>query len=387
MARSCSSSFFYSKYISLRLGFALIISFINVVSFAEANNGTMISQSRLSQFVLKAAWSRFQLDTEQPALVQAAANLVVNFRDRGNAVSCISAEAYNAKHRDHHMDVLNSFAQRVSPIIALSIIDVESIRKETYKTPLNIFIVDGIDGFRYIKIVIILLCSQSVFVMLHQLDLIYFICILNRKINPLITPRRFRYFAYYLVIVTHHMSTQKDFLEILNLFHEKLILNVNIITKALEHPSISIVYSYHPYLPDSCGRPKLIIHNKYKNGAFLQQSKGLFSPKLRNLHQCPLKVATFNISRFLKVVPTDDSFDESIGGQSGYKLVGFEGKLINILAEILNFTIDIVMPEEKWGEIYPNGTYTGASKLVRRFRNLDFYMPLFIICVVLFFIF
>lgn len=160
------------------------------------------------------------------------------------------------------------------------------------------------------------------------------------------------------------MSTQKDFLEILNLFHEKLILNVNIITKALEHPSISIVYSYHPYLPNSCGRPKLIIHNKYKNGAFLQQSKGVFSPKLSNLHECPLKVATFNISRFLKVVPTDDSFDESIGGQAGYKLVGFEGKLINILAEILNFTIDIVIPEEKWGEIYPNGTYTGASKLV-----------------------
>lgn len=85
-------------------------------------------------------------------------------------------------------------------------------------------------------------------------------------------------------------------------------------------------------------------------------------------------MATFNISRFLKVVPTDDSFDESIGGTTGYKLIGFEGKLITILAETLNFTIDIVMPGEKWGEIYPNGTYTGASKLVNELEIDTIYL-------------
>lgn len=177
MTKFYANIFFYSKYLWFWFCLAISAFIIDIVSAADANNGTLITESRLSQFVLKAAWSRFQLDTEQPALVQAAANLVVNFRDRGNAASCISAEAYNAKHRDHHMDVLNSFAQRVSPIIALSIIDVESIRKETYKTPLNVFIVDGIDGFRY------LFCSYNKY--LHWLCvftfLINFVSILKQK--------------------------------------------------------------------------------------------------------------------------------------------------------------------------------------------------------------
>lgn len=191
-----------------------------------------------------------------------------------------------------------------------------------------------------------------------------FIFMQFRKIFPLITPKRFRYFAYYLVIVTHDGSTQADFLEILNLFYEKLILNVNIISRAMEHPNTSIVFTYHPYLPGSCGRPRLIIHNKFKDGAFLAQGNGLFSPRVRNLYACPLKVATFNISRFVKIIPADDSSDRQFGGRQGIKLIGFEGRLIRILAEVLNFTIDVAIPEEKWGEIYPNGTYTGASKMV-----------------------
>lgn len=132
----------------------------------------------------------------------------------------------------------------------------------------------------------------------------------------------------------------------------------------MEDPFTSVIFSYHPYLPGHCGRPKLVIHNKYKNGMFLERTKGTFTPRLRTLHHCPLKVATFNISKFMRVTPTDRSFDPRIGGRTGYELIGFEGRLIKLLAEVLNFTIDLVMPEEKWGEIYPNGTYTGASKLV-----------------------
>lgn len=132
----------------------------------------------------------------------------------------------------------------------------------------------------------------------------------------------------------------------------------------MENPLTSVVFSYHPYLPGDCGRPKLVVHNKYRNGKFLEKMKGSFTPKLRSLHGCPLKVATFNISRFMKVSPIDPSFSEKDGGLTGYELIGFEGRLINLMAEVLNFTIDLVVPEEKWGEIYPNGTHTGASKLV-----------------------
>lgn len=119
------------------------IIFDSVVVATDAN----VTESRLSQLIHRAWWNRFQLDSEQPALVRAAANLVVNFRDRGNAATVISAEAYVSRHRDH-MDILNSFARRVNPIIALTVIDVELIRKETYKTQLNIFVVDGVEAFK-----------------------------------------------------------------------------------------------------------------------------------------------------------------------------------------------------------------------------------------------
>lgn len=187
---------------------------------------------------------------------------------------------------------------------------------------------------------------------------------ISRKIYPYLTPKRFRYSAYYLVIVTHYRSTQSDYLEILKMFYAQLILKVNILTRSVESADISIVYTYHPYLPGSCGRPKLIIHKKFKNGAFLGKSHGLFTPELQNLHECTLRVATFNISRFLKVVPTDNIPDRRYANYQNSKLIGFEAKLILILAEALNFTIEILVPKEKWGEIYPNGTFTGASKLV-----------------------
>lgn len=119
-----------------------------VVNIANTSTGGDIGfQSRLSQFVSVAVYARFQLESEQPALVQAAANLVIDFRSRGNTASCISAVGDHRNQRDH-MDVLNSFARRLNPIIALRMVDVVQIEKETFKSQLMIFVVDGLDGFR-----------------------------------------------------------------------------------------------------------------------------------------------------------------------------------------------------------------------------------------------
>lgn len=200
-------------------------------------------------------------------------------------------------------------------------------------------------------------CSTKLYVPLS-------IALYFRRINAVFTPKRFRFNAYYLVIVTSKKSTQAEYLEILKIFHGHLILKVNVIARAKENPQTSIVYTYHPYLPGSCNRPKLIIHNKFKDGAFLAETNGLFTPRLRNLYRCPLRVATFNISRFLRVEPTDDAAEGRFLVNRGIKLIGFEGNFIKTLAEVFNFTIDVTMPDEKWGEIHPNGTYTGASKLV-----------------------
>lgn len=156
---------------------------------------------------------------------------------------------------------------------------------------------------------------------------------------------------------------EEEYQDILNMFFEKSILNVNIITTSRTDPKKSTVYTYYPYFPYSCGQPKLVVHNVFKNGCFLDKQKP-FPEKLRNFHRCPLTVATFNISKFVRIIPTSLLFNET-GGRLGWELIGFEGTLLNLMSKLLNFTIELEIPEEKWGEIYPNGTFTGASKLVR----------------------
>lgn len=139
-----------SYLIRILLPYCLLATAIRLAMVNASNNRSIsnaTTPSRLSEFVLNAAWTRFQMDSEQPALVQAAANLIINFRDRGNAASCISAEAVNAHHRDH-MDVLNSFARRLNPVIAMSIVDVERCGSETYSSQMIIFVVDGVDAFK-----------------------------------------------------------------------------------------------------------------------------------------------------------------------------------------------------------------------------------------------
>lgn len=118
-----------------------------IATVENTTNAVADGPSRLLQFVLEAVYGRFQLESKQPALVQAAANLIINFRLRGNIAGCISSVAHPRHHRNH-MDVLNSFTRRLSPIISIRIMDVARIPGVNFKSQMIIFVVDGLDGFK-----------------------------------------------------------------------------------------------------------------------------------------------------------------------------------------------------------------------------------------------
>lgn len=122
--------------------------FIVLTTFVSATNITAPKKG-LFAFMKNFSYALFPVDSRQPALVRAAATLVIDYQDRGNVAGLISSEGYSSSHQEH-VDVINSFARRVSPIIALSVIDAEQvgIGRQDYKNPLNIFVVDGIDGFK-----------------------------------------------------------------------------------------------------------------------------------------------------------------------------------------------------------------------------------------------
>lgn len=147
---------------------------------------------------------------------------------------------------------------------------------------------------------------------------------------------------------------------IFNDFFQLNILNVNILiagdavvnTNTEEY----YLYTYYPYSENNCSKINIRLLNVFRTNNKNNTMIEFYPNKLENFWQCPIVVATFNTGHYINLIKLKTG-----------KLYahGFEGELINFIAKLLNFTIDIVIPDHKWGTIYRNGTVTGASSLVR----------------------
>lgn len=135
-----------------------------------------------------------------------------------------------------------------------------------------------------------------------------------------------------------------------------------------EMTSMWELLTYLPY-QNNCHSLKkqtisLFTASNYTNQLNIPLQK-LYPLKMKNLHQCPIFVATFPIEPFVFVPSTSiqwwDSKEEDFSG--------IEVTLINMIAEKLNFTANYFIPNttEKGlarGNLYPNGTATGSYKAV-----------------------
>lgn len=140
-------------------------------------------------------------------------------------------------------------------------------------------------------------------------------------------------------------------IEIEEMFKElwkKYVLNV--IAFILEESGVSL-YTYHPFLKDSCGVPKLV--NVSKNTNF-------FPNKLSNMNGCVLKVATNSVPPYIITKEDKASLSET-------DIEGIDASLLKGLSGELNFKYEInfVKDDKQWGQIFPNGTSTGSTKMVR----------------------
>ena len=122
------------------------------------------------------------------------------------------------------------------------------------------------------------------------------------------------------------------------------------------------MYTYFPYAPKKChsSLPEfyLSFRDIRENYAQFQVNKPLFPRKVKNMHGCKLAVSTWTYAPYIYVEtdPEDGKF---------LKLHGIEGLIISTLAEMMNFKIEIKLPDPlDRGDVYPNGTATGAAKMV-----------------------
>lgn len=95
------------------------------------------------------------------------------------------------------------------------------------------------------------------------------------------------------------------------------------------------IYTYYPFTENNCRRLTTKLLSVYKGGRV--EKIQFFPKKLENLHRCPLRVAARNYPPF---------FMRKTSRHSSVPISGIEGLILEVLAEHLNFSIDL-LPEPK----------------------------------------
>ena len=166
---------------------------------------------------------------------------------------------------------------------------------------------------------------------------------------------------FLIIILKKYDDLLLDIAKIFNDMWMKSVINVNILVESDKNSQANI-YTYFPYSKLSCGEAHSVLWNTFKNGKFKSQTPS-FPSKVKNLYRCPLKIASFNSPPFLEIRMQPDG---------KYHFGGLEGELLKMLAERMNFDINLTLMAEnslRWGNLYSNGTSTGALKMVHFMYN------------------
>ncbi|KAH8240535.1 hypothetical protein KR038_007767 [Drosophila bunnanda] len=143
------------------------------------------------------------------------------------------------------------------------------------------------------------------------------------------------------------------FRRLLNMY----VLNVSVF---LQSDGSVQVYTYYPYGPHRCQSSLPVFYTAFQevDGGVVGLTKPLFPSKLANMHGCQLVAATFEHRPY--VILEDDPQQEG-----GRILHGIEGRIVNTLAERMNFSLKLVEPKNKdRGQIRQDGNYTGILKMI-----------------------
>jgi Ligated ion channel L-glutamate- and glycine-binding site len=174
------------------------------------------------------------------------------------------------------------------------------------------------------------------------LDDFYSFCILETKINLE------SYHGLYIFLLVNGKIE-----EIENIFIALWKKNIyNVIVVYEEKDSVKVV-TFLPFEGSKCGdtTPKMV--GEFRNGQFLGNFQSIFPEKFKDLHECPIKVVTFEEP--LSVVKEKKP-------DGNFKFSGIDVDLLDLLANILNFKTQISFLEgiAPWGTIHSNGSADGA---------------------------
>lgn len=166
----------------------------------------------------------------------------------------------------------------------------------------------------------------------------------------------FDYEGFYLIVVTtnieNYILESKKILEDCWL---KYIVNANVMIKSPKMEKVFML-TYFPWNRYYCEKIHPVHLENYDSSVW-NNGLDFFPDKTANFHKCPIKVATFETKPFMSVKRLKDG---------KILLGGLEGNMLNLLADILNFSLDVVLVPEQWGVVFSNGTGNGAVGLVSK---------------------
>ncbi|KAH8396482.1 hypothetical protein KR222_011298 [Zaprionus bogoriensis] len=149
------------------------------------------------------------------------------------------------------------------------------------------------------------------------------------------------------------------------------VINVNVFL-AQRQTGVVQVYNYYPYRAQHCQSAKPVHYASFPGslGAapliHVENRTLFFDDKLDDMQGCALAVVTFQQRPYVIIDEQDDA--------DGHSVRGIEGMLFQLLAERMNFSTRLLIePDMNRGTVLPNGTLTGAMRLIVDGRaNLTF---------------
>ncbi|XP_055611361.1 uncharacterized protein LOC129757968 [Uranotaenia lowii] len=169
--------------------------------------------------------------------------------------------------------------------------------------------------------------------------------------------------GFYLIVILTDSEELPDNL-IRTVFEDlwKLdITNVNVLVTDTSKNQV-LIYTFFPYSSTHCGvvEPQL-----WYNFTDVDESILLYPNRLQTFYGCPLKGGTLDALPYSVVNAHENSSKISQGG--------FEGDIVDLLKQRLNFTVEYKLPstEELWGFIGKRGESTGLMRMIQE-AEVDF---------------
>lgn len=272
----------------------------------------------------------FDYAQENETITKTVANIISTFYIETTSVINFFSCSSNYESNSVTGRIINKILKQMDSKVLTLLEDCDNIIATDRKKFFNIFFIDTYDSFRKI--------------------------IFNMASGD------FDYQGYYIIVLTElYDDYEVRYREIKKIFEDlwsDYIINVNIVQVSIQELSKCSLLTYFPYTETFCEEVHPVVINTYNIESGFEKQTSVFPNKMKNLYQCPITAAIFEIPPFVMI-------DEN----SFFGIRGFDGIFLHQLSQRMNFTfLKKTLQRRSWGFVSENGSSSGAIKMVMQKR-------------------